>query len=181
MSRRSIDLASSITGATVAIELSKLAELASYVKKGLIVEIGSYLGRSSIILGLEAQENDTQLICIDPFIETPKKDFETNMKNAGVKDYKLIAGRSEDVVDKVPDNIDFLFVDGDHIESNPDTNGTSGVDHDCDNYIPKVKKGGIVAFHDYGSSWEDVKKVVDSRKDIKIIDIVHTLCVTQKE
>lgn len=175
----SIDLASNIKGATTPNELDRLSFYSGQVKNGVIVEIGSYLGRSSVVLGRVAQENKNKIFFIDPFLETTKEEFIENIESRGIKDYTVIAKRSEEALNLLPKKIDFLFVDGDHWEVNEEVS-TSGIKPDCDNFLPRVKKGSIVAFHDYGSSWKDVKKVVDNRKELEIIEIVDTLCITRK-
>ena len=58
---------------------------------------------------------------------------------------------STEAVDKIKDEIDMIFIDGDH--------SYSGVKTDVDLYFPKLKKGGIICMHDYGWA-EGVKKVV---------------------
>jgi len=176
----SLSQAQTLNGATTADELSKLREHISKINKGVIVEIGSYLGRSSVVIGLEGQGRGNKIFFVDPFLETTKEQFIENIESKGVKDYTVIAKRSEEALKSIPKKIDFLFVDGDHWEVNEDV-PTSGVKPDCDNFLPRVKKGCFVAFHDYGSSWEDVKRVVDSRKEIEIIEIVDTLCIARKK
>jgi predicted O-methyltransferase YrrM len=58
---------------------------------------------------------------------------------------------------KMFDNaIDFLFVDGDH--------SRTGIFQDCVRYLPRVKPGGLVAFHDYNhSGFPHIKQIVDDR------------------
>jgi len=130
----------------------------------LYVEIGSYLGRSSSILGQVANFNSSELICIDPFIdgcgqlnllpEQMRGIFEANMKKVGVK-YKLYPMKSEEAEKQLQEiKIDLLFIDGDH--------RYEGVKTDCRLWFPKVKVGGYALFHDYqGEGWPGVKKAVD--------------------
>jgi len=49
--------------------------------------------------------------------------------------------------------IDLFFIDGDH--------GYEGVKQDFENYIPFVKKDGIIVFDDYHSSWPGVVRFVN--------------------
>lgn len=50
--------------------------------------------------------------------------------------------------------IDFLFIDGDH--------SVAGATGDFENWLPHVKKGGIVAVHDYcWKTWPDVFRVTN--------------------
>lgn len=50
--------------------------------------------------------------------------------------------------------VDFIFIDDGHSE--PEIRG------DIEGWLPHVKPGGVMAFHDYGAEvWPDVKKVID--------------------
>lgn len=130
----------------------QLYSLADQIKGGRIVEIGSYSGRSSIILGSVANKNGTRLCCVDTFQETPKEKFIENMRLAGVV-YGLLAMTSEKASYIYKHKIDLLFVDGDH--------RYEGVKKDCELWLPKLKPGGYVCFHDYKTSWDGVKRAVD--------------------
>lgn len=126
----------------------------------LIVEIGCYVGRSTHIMAVAAKEKEGKVITIDPFLKSfngwhnsdPKTAFKKNVLDV-LSNVTLIEGYSEDVFNKIPDDIDFMFIDGDH--------SYEGVKRDCDNYLPKLKSGSMVSFHDYHSSFEGVKKAVD--------------------
>ena len=73
----------------------------------------------------------------------------------------LIEGDSAKVCGSFGGGIDFLFIDGAH--------DRASVEADMDGWLPKVKPGGIVAFHDYNSLPQDkphtrgVKEAVDAR------------------
>ena len=48
--------------------------------------------------------------------------------------------------------VDMVFVDGDHTD----------VRQDIDAWLPRVKEGGVIAFHDYDSKfWGGVKTAID--------------------
>ena len=49
--------------------------------------------------------------------------------------------------------VDMVFVDGDH--------STKGITRDITAWLPHIKVGGIIAFHDYGDRWPRVVQVVD--------------------
>jgi predicted O-methyltransferase YrrM len=71
-----------------------------------------------------------------------------------LKVVNLIKGHSQDVVSKYPDEtLDFCFIDGSHEYED--------VKKDIQAYLPKVKKGGILAGHDYDALWSGVIKAVD--------------------
>lgn len=59
---------------------------------------------------------------------------------------------SEDAVRDVPDNLDFLYIDGNHFHPY--------IDKDIKNYSKKVKEGGIISGHDYHSGFSDVMEAV---------------------
>lgn len=153
------------------IEASAMYNTIKDLPKGSeVVEIGSYCGRSSALLGMMGMDRGWNLTYVDPFItatlegKSSRPVFIENMKRLGIK-YKLIddvwtdhtyedldegtrkAGR------KFKKKIDFLFIDGNHIYN--------GVKTDCEVWLPKVKTGRAVAFHDYQSSWDGVKQAVD--------------------
>ena len=121
-----------------------------------VVEIGSYLGRSSSVIGQVAKDKGFIFYCIDPFVETAIKDFMANMLrvNAGyVLFNKTSVAANVDWKNGTYPKIDFLLVDGGH--HYPE------VRNDCLLWLPLLVDGGTVAFHDYQSSWHGVKKAVD--------------------
>lgn len=63
--------------------------------------------------------------------------------------------KSSDAVNDIPDNLDFVYIDGNHTYKN--------CLEDIKNYFPKVKKGGVVGGHDYYNmnKAREVKKAVD--------------------
>ena len=75
----------------------------------------------------------------------------------GVKD--IILGDANKIVKGVEDeSIDTLFIDGDHTYE--------GVKKDIEAWMPKVKKGGTIIFHDYrrDKAHEGVQQAVDEIK-----------------
>jgi len=61
---------------------------------------------------------------------------------------------SEDAVDHIPDNLDMVYIDGNH--------AYEYVKKDIELYYPKVKAGGIIGGHDIegNSLGEDVRRAV---------------------
>jgi hypothetical protein len=55
---------------------------------------------------------------------------------------QLIDGNSVEVARQVPDDLAFVFIDGDHT--------SPAIDNDIAAWTPKIRSGGVVAFHDYG-------------------------------
>lgn len=122
-----------------------------------IVEIGVFHGRSASILMHAAEETGAMVILIDSW----EGHHEHCMQNIGSLmlhfknlKFQILHMRSEDAVYRVPYGIDLLHVDGNH--------QADGIRRDCELYLPKVKSGGVVSFHDYGvSMFPGIKQAVD--------------------
>jgi predicted O-methyltransferase YrrM len=127
----------------------------------VVVEIGSWLGKSSVIIAKGIRKKkDPILYCIDPFnasgdvlgkqdydkrakkLEgTLKGTFIKNMKKCKVHNYiKILEGMSYDFVDEWKQKIDFLFIDASH--SYEDTL------RDFVSWSKFIRPGGYIAFHD---------------------------------
>jgi MMP 1-O-methyltransferase len=121
--------------------------------KGVIVEIGSWKGKSTICLGLGSRAgNGVRIFAVDPHADYRHGEFKENIERAGIADLVTpVKGLSEDVVGDFDETIELLFVDGSHEEDD--------VRHDFETWVPKVVDGGVVAFHD--TTWHaGVRKVV---------------------
>jgi len=144
-------------------ELETLHELVKKNKSDVCVEIGSYMGASSIAIASALSESDI-LYCIDIWLSDVKmrpdpnnsltlfENFKENTKKYK-KDIKPIVDYSYNAYRyfvNVDIKIDFLFVDGDHT--------VKGVGQDWSLYYSLMRKGGIVVFHDWG--WGSVKKMI---------------------
>ncbi len=64
----------------------------------------------------------------------------------------FIRKRSNDAVNDIPDNIDFIYVDGNHDYEH--------VRQDIELYFPKLKKGGVMAGHDFTADYPGVARAV---------------------
>lgn len=133
----------------------------------VVVEIGSYLGKSTCAIAEGIRGKNINFYTIDTFenqamTEGRRNTFEEFLKNTSeYKDLITIKkGFSYDVVKKMQNvKIDFLWIDGDHTYQ--------GVKRDIEDWVPLVKENGIVCFHDYkkltGMSNKEVKKAVDEK------------------
>ena len=133
-------------------EAQVLFDIARKLPKGsLIVEIGSYEGRSSSILASVADARDLRLICIDSFDNntraevyraghTGEKVFREEIL-AKFKNVTLLKMTSNRAAKKVNEKIDYIFIDGDH--------SYERVSDDLSNWLPKLRRGGYVSLHDY--------------------------------
>lgn len=74
--------------------------------------------------------------------------------NAGIAlRHKQVLSDSVQAGQEFVGDIDFIFVDGNHTYE--------GVKGDIQAWIPKVKNGGIAAFHDYQPAYPMVKRAID--------------------
>jgi len=140
--------------------------------KGEIVEIGSFMGRSTYWLALGQKESKKgKVVAIDPHkgdlgeftvnnICVPDggtfKKFKDNLKKREVLNFvSPMKMTSKTASKKFNKPIRFLFVDGDH--------KYEAVKMDIDLWSPKVVNGGIIAIHD-SVNWDGPKKVVEEMK-----------------
>jgi predicted O-methyltransferase YrrM len=135
--------------------------------KPLIVEIGSAHGASSIILADAAEELDGKLICIDSFPENyydqekfgdhARQAFKANLKAYNIRFLDMPSSEAITEVRAVVAGlkpISVLFIDGMH--------SYEAVKQDCELYLPLLRPGGYVAFHDYNNvAFSGVKQAAD--------------------
>lgn len=156
-----------------------------------IVEIGSYKGRSTVVLGFAAKDSrdpEVRVYAVDPHEGTLTNrivaptfvTFIENVSSSGVGKCVIpVRERAECV--RWSSQISLLFIDGLHT--------LKAVSSDYAHFYPFVETDGYVVFHDYGNpDFPDVKTFVDA----KILDgeiVVHasleekresTLIVTRK-
>ena len=130
----------------------------------VIVEIGSFLGRSSIVMGAACRKRGNgKLYCVDPFdgsgdgyskpfydairdrLTRPQLDlFCQNLHDAGVSAWiEVREGTAESVGADWSLPIDMLFLDGDH--------SVRGMRSAYDKFSPSLKVGGVLAVHNSAS------------------------------
>ena len=124
----------------------------------VIVEIGSYLGASTCFLASAVRRRGGKVYAVDTWTnlgmtEGPRDTFKEFCDNT--KPFSgcihIRKGTSGDIARGFSEKVDLIFIDGDH--------SYEGVKSDLDAWLPKVKDGGIVVFHDY--SWaEGVQRAV---------------------
>ena len=149
-----------------------LHEYVSRIENGLIVEIGAFMGISTKVMALSSPTS--RIVSIDPFLKVHS--------SAGIKDddpeyvmkrllevmdgenFELIHDKSENVGKTWSSPIDFLHIDGSH--------WVKDLNKDIELFVPHVKKGCYVFFHDYNigpgygeDSGEFVRKTVDGIVD----------------
>jgi hypothetical protein len=126
-----------------------------------IVEIGSFHGRSAIVLASAAPEG-VEIITIDPHggndrgphefegyedeAEQDHQIFLANLRRAGVHErIRHLRLYSHDALGEVPGEIDLLYIDGAHRYA-------PALD-DIKQWAPKVSLGGTMLIHDSFAAW----------------------------
>ncbi len=142
-----------------------LYKIASDTGRGVIVEIGSWQGKSTIWLASGSKAGKfAKVFAVDPHTGAPEHHeifrtkniwtfdkFKENIKIAGVADIiEPIVDRSENVAKNWQLPVEFLWIDGAH--------AYDAAKQDLESWLPHLIDGAIVAFHD--STYEDVKSVV---------------------
>lgn len=131
------------------------------------VEVGVWQGRSLCYLAEAARESGKRIHIygVDPFWAFPDQEIvcQRNLVIAGVRDLvELVRKTSVDAAVEINGPLDFVFIDGDHTEP--------AVRQDIDLWWPKVRRGGVLAGHDYTDALHSpgVRSAVDTwSRDIK--------------
>lgn len=141
-----------------------------------IVEVGAYKGKTSSLLAQFAQDRHVPFHTIEPFWLNEfitadgqhgnnhhyvdkvfqKEIHDDFVKNMAGLPYNLHLGTCADPPEtefSLPSVIDFVFFDGDH------TYG--GLPIDCARLLPRVRSGGLAAFHDYRADIYEVIPIVN--------------------
>jgi predicted O-methyltransferase YrrM len=145
------------------IDLKKLLDH-NLFKGSNMIEIGSYMGESTMLFGCSQLFN--KIYAIDPYEGNEsfnnfsnnswdyiKEQFHINTRF--FDNIELIEDYSQNCVDKFKDkSIDFIYIDAEHTYES--------VKNDLELYLPKLKNTSVVAGHDYCNiKWPGVIKAVD--------------------
>jgi hypothetical protein len=129
------------------------ATLAELARGRRVIEVGSYLGLSTVCLAREAKH----VVAVDTFDGrgTPRPRpcldaFLANLERYGVRDRVTPVNPDADIPGGP---FDLAFIDGAH--------DRASVEADVRLVLPRLAPGGLVAFHDYGGEHADVTAVVD--------------------
>ena len=159
-------------------EAKQIYSVVAQNKPKRIVELGSYVGRSSIIFSVLAKEFDLDFITVDDLSSKNTKDeLIENLKKIEGK-YTFLQMKSDEAfqffnIGAYADRpIDLIFIDTVHTYES--------VKHDCDLWLPKMRQGGLVLFHDYCEKYHGVIKAVDERKELEKVNLAYTLMTTVK-
>ena len=138
-------------------------EARSVLELGRLVEIGSYLGGSSIVLAEALRRwsqvsRHSRLYCIDTWENDAMTEGKWETKGlflsniAPWSDYITpVVGRSEDIQLPFDGECDVVFIDGDH--------SYEGARRDVDRFGPRVRDGGRLVMHDH-QYYRSVTRVV---------------------
>jgi predicted O-methyltransferase YrrM len=122
--------------------------------RGTIVEIGSFKGRSTVMLAKVASHYGLgPIVAIDPHNSPILLDHQANPEASSYRDF-LNSIRTAGVADQVESHVAYsaevanswsrpirlLWIDGDH--------SYEGAKEDFDRFFPHLVPGGVVAFHD---------------------------------
>jgi predicted O-methyltransferase YrrM len=120
--------------------------------RGVVVEIGSWQGRSTIWLASGARLAGQRVFAIDPH-ESSREDpaartyerFLDNLGGAGLLEAVTpLVMRSTEAVASVTAPVHVLFVDGDH--------SIEAARVDAETWLPRMAHSGVVMFHDVATS-----------------------------
>jgi len=106
----------------------------------IVINIGAGLGTSALAM-LEAR-NDLFILSIDTRVCAWEQ---KHLKKARLYDLHRVVrllGRSQEIGEHWPWRANIMFIDGAH--------DFRSIREDAEIWVPKVKPGGIIAFHDYG-------------------------------
>lgn len=155
----------------------------------LIAEIGVFEGVNTVSFA-QHSPSTARIYAIDPFfkgamgINYGKYIARSLLRRSKVMDKVLfVEGLSWNVADKVADNLDLIFIDGDH--------SFEGVKKDFEIYNQKLAERGVIIFHDarvFENGWtkEDwgpvqlVNKEIRTSKAWKIIEELDSIVVVGK-
>lgn len=181
-------IAKDIDGWLTDAEGELLHKLAKNCKgKGVIVEIGSWKGKSTVYLANGSKAgNNVRVYAIDPHTGGPDlkrlgkvwsfEEFKRNVAMAGVDDIVVpMIKTSEEAAKGFDQPIELIFIDGAH--------EYEMVKLDFNLWFPKVIDGGIMAFHDTKGRvgpTKVVKEYVYKSRNFRGVEFVDTITFAKK-
>lgn len=107
-----------------------------------IVEVGVYTGQSAAFLGVELFNRHCGLSVKFDLVDSMHEQHRSRQNLERLPGFNFISGQSHEVADLYDHrSLDMVFIDADH--------SYAAVSRDIDAWLPKVRKGGIIAGHDY--------------------------------
>lgn len=139
-----------------------------------VVEIGSFMGRSTCSLAFGCRGSQKRVFAIDSFNgndgDFPARgffdEFSANVARCGLSQYvEPVVGVSHEVARTWSKPIDLLFIDGSHRYED--------VLADFEAFFPHVVPGGLVAFHDVCDNWPGVLRLWEETAKRQLVDTGH--------
>jgi len=150
------DFTDRIPGSFTRLNAAVLYRWASLSSMQNIVEIGVDQGRSASILLHCSEKTGNAVYLIDKWggiLEANRQKTMEMTRHFPRAVFDVIAQKSEEAAAIFHHPIHMLHIDAHHYEG--------GVDVDCRWWLPKLVSGGVVLFHDYGTTFDAVTKAVD--------------------
>jgi len=139
----------------------------SLPEQGILIELGSWKGRSICSVADIILKKKLHVICVDTFKGTPgeeahaearakganlKKEMLFNLKMFGIhKRVTVLKATTHEAVAHCFNNMaDMVFIDADH--------SYEAVKQDILDWKPKLRAGGIISGHDF--TWESVHRAI---------------------
>ncbi len=140
----------------VDVQLDVLSKWCNKYRPRYIVEVGSWLGKSTSVFGKYAKDNGATVIAVDWWQDNPdvglfvnrygldvRRQFLNNMFDLGLaKNVTSLEMQSSDAAKLINNgSVDMIFIDADHRYSR--------VSDDLRNWYPKLKNKGVICGHDF--------------------------------
>lgn len=143
--------------------LKEMIEMIAKGEKNLEgVEIGTYIGESTVILAKHCKHITT----VDPWLGMPHVEREARRRLQRYANIEIKKTTSRAYAQEVPNaSLDFVYIDGLHTYD--------AVREDIALWTPKVKPGGFICGHDYDEVHSEVMQAVNeafSKPDSTFID-----------
>jgi len=106
------------------------------------VEIGVHHAQTSVYM-LDNSKKLGHLYCIDPYFKRKGRSKTTKAMLGKYDNCTFLHMTSHEASSVVPDNLDWIFIDGDH--------SYAAVLQDLEDWVPKIRSGGLMSGHDWTS------------------------------
>ena len=138
----------------------------------VMMELGCYKGRSLCSVADIIKRKNISVYVVDVFTGTAseghreadyQQEFENNIKRFGIKDNikRVMKMTTDFAVKEFPDHFfDYIFIDADH--------QYSAIKQDIKNWTPKVKVGGTISGHDYGTHEGIARAVNETWSNVRV-------------
>jgi len=150
-------------------ELKEIERLCELTEKKIFVDVGCLIGGFTKVMAKVARNNNGKVFSIDLFKTSPaptvlweihhsypvKDIFIRHMAERGVSEYvNILEGDASSFVPQFEDeSVDFIFLDAAH--------NFNSVTNDLTLWYKKLKKGGVIAGHDYEDKTYDSRYVLE--------------------